>query len=65
MLHFQKGELVKPNYNSVDLAEVELAASAAQMVYYSFCNQIYSYFIRYTYNLGSMCKNVAFTYIYF
>ena len=35
MLHFQKGELVKPNYNSVDLAEVELAASAAQMVYYN------------------------------
>ena len=36
MLHFQKGELVKPNYNSVDLAEVELAASAAQMVYYNY-----------------------------
>ena len=27
----QKGELVKPNYNSVDLAEVELAATT-QMV---------------------------------
>ena len=37
LLHFQKGELVKPNYNSVDLAEVELAASAAQMVYYNYC----------------------------
>ena len=36
ILNFQKGELVKPNYNSVDLAEVELAASAAQMVYYDY-----------------------------